>query len=401
MIVSWREMIVSWHGMMFPCYEIKKCFTFAPSWFAPMPDYNIYIHIPFCRSRCAYCDFYSTTLGAAVQHDYAIALCREIRSRVSGEVSNVYVGGGTPSWLSTEDLALVVKTLHSVATIKADAEMTIEANPDDISEPWLRSVAEMGFNRLSVGVQSFRDETLRFVGRRHTAREAENAILLARNMFSNLSLDLIYGLPGQTIADVRHDVQKAIALGVQHISAYALTYEEGTRLWHLRKQGSVVETPDEDELSMYSMIQDELKAVGFEHYEISNFALPGFRAKHNSGYWNGTPYIGLGPSAHSYDGVTRRWNASDVKAYITAQGNSPFEQETISAETAYEELVMTRLRTCEGLCLTDVPSQFLTHFNKQISPHLRAGRLEIRNGRLRLTREGLFCSDDVISDLFL
>lgn len=365
-----------------------------------MARQNVYVHFPFCRSRCAYCDFYSTLLGADVQHRYVDALCREAEARISGEVQHVYVGGGTPSLMCPDDMGRLMGVLSERGRRLQPSECTIEANPDDISADWLRHARTAGFNRVSLGVQSFNDDVLRFVGRRHSATAARKAAALALDLVGNVSIDLIYGLPLQTVDDFRRDVETAIAMGVPHISAYALTYEEGTRLWRLRHEGSLTETSDEAEWEMYDLLMNRLADAGYEHYEISNFAKPGYVAKHNSGYWDGTFYVGLGAAAHSYDGACRRWNVADVAQYVAADGQPSFELEMLTDQMRYEELLMTRLRTRRGLRLADVPEPFRPQLDQKKVPHLAAGNLEEADGTLRLTRKGLFRSDDVLSDLF-
>ncbi|MBR1889277.1 MAG: radical SAM family heme chaperone HemW [Alloprevotella sp.] len=365
-----------------------------------MASKNLYIHFPFCRSRCAYCDFYSTVLSADWAQRYVKTLQEEILQRVSGAVQNVYLGGGTPSLMRDTDLYDLMATVRRASVLADDAEITIEANPDDIDEAWVSSILSAGFNRVSMGVQSFNDEVLQFVGRRHNAMSAERAVRTAKERVNNVSIDLIYGLPLQTVEDFRGDVLEAIELGVEHISAYALTYEEGTRLWHLREGKALTETSDDTEWRMYELLMDQLAQAGYEHYEISNFARPGYQARHNSGYWDGTHYIGVGAAAHSYDGVNRRWNVADIRAYIDSPGQPPFEGEQLSEQMRYEELLMTRLRTRKGLCLADVPEPFIAQLDKQKIPHLMAGNLIEEDGVLRLTRKGIFRSDDIIADLF-
>ena len=389
---------------------------------------GIYLHIPFCVSRCIYCDFYSTTRGAD-KAGYVRALKREISLRagylaVEGRlqpVETVYWGGGTPSTLETGWMSEVFDTLYAAYPIVPDAEITLEANPDDLSTSKLAALGRLPFNRISMGVQTFSDEKLRLLRRRHTGRQAVEAVKACQDAgFDNVSLDLIYGLPRQTLGQWESDVDTALRLGVQHLSAYALIYEEGTRLWDMRRQHLVGEADEETSLGMFNLLMEKMEEAGFEHYEISNFARKGFRSRHNSGYWNGTPYLGCGPSAHSYDGQNRQWNRPDLDAYLRGVGrcvcaedfmDAPWiEKETLDTKERYNDLVVTALRTCEGIDIAALRHKFgsrLAEYCLQnAAPYLQSGKLEVNHsfgaspeGRLRLTRDGLFLSDGIMSDL--
>lgn len=367
---------------------------------------GIYIHVPFCQGRCIYCDFYSTTEGEEWKSRYVDALLAELRMRRDelpfARVHSIYIGGGTPSQLPARALAAILNEVCRLFPVDSDAEVTVEANPDDVSPEWLAALSHTPVNRLSMGVQSFDDALLRLIRRRHTAQQAVCAVEQAvGHGISNVSIDLIYGLPTQTMEQWQADVRQALALDVQHLSAYSLSYEEGTPLWRMLEQGRIEEADEELSLCMYEHLIDSTRAAGFTHYEISNFCRPGRHSQHNSAYWHGVPYLGFGPGAHSYDGMrTRRWNLSDLKGYVQAAGSMPPHQsEVLTDDELYDETVMTRLRTSEGLSLDLLTAAYRAYCMAQAEPHLRAGRLEQAGSIIRLTRQGIFTSNDIISDL--
>lgn len=367
---------------------------------------GIYIHVPFCQGRCIYCDFYSTTEGEEWKSRYVDALLAELRMRRDelplARVHSIYIGGGTPSQLPARALAAILSEACRLYPVDSDAEVTVEANPDDVTPEWLAALSHTPVNRLSMGVQSFDDALLRLIRRRHTAQQAVCAVeQAARHGVSNVSIDLIYGLPTQTMEQWQADVRQALALDVQHLSAYSLSYEEGTPLWRMLEQGRIEEADEELSLCMYEHLIDSTRAAGFTHYEISNFCRPGRHSQHNSAYWHGVPYLGFGPGAHSYDGMrTRRWNLSDLKGYVQAAGSMPPHQsEVLTDDELYDETVMTRLRTSEGLSLDLLTAAYRAYCMAQAEPHLRAGRLEQAGSTIRLTRQGIFTSNDIISDL--
>lgn len=367
---------------------------------------GIYIHVPFCQGRCIYCDFYSTTEGEEWKSRYVDALLAELRMRRDelplARVHSIYIGGGTPSQLPARALAGILNEVCRLFPVDSDAEVTVEANPDDVTPEWLAALSHTPVNRLSMGVQSFDDALLRLIRRRHTAQQAVCAVeQAARHGISNVSIDLIYGLPTQTMEQWQADVRQALALDVQHLSAYSLSYEEGTPLWRMLEQGRIEEADEELSLCMYEHLIDSTRAAGFTHYEISNFCRPGRHSQHNSAYWHGVPYLGFGPGAHSYDGMrTRRWNLSDLKGYVQAAGSMPPHQsEVLTDDELYDETVMTRLRTSEGLSLDLLTASYRAYCMAQAEPHLRAGRLEQAGSTIRLTRQGIFTSNDIISDL--
>ena len=372
---------------------------------------GIYIHVPFCQSRCAYCDFYSTTL-LTHRAAYVDTVCRELQRRIyelQGEsVSTIYFGGGTPSSLTIEELRRILESCSHLSSSNLQLEeLTLEANPDDLTGEYIQGLRTLPINRISLGLQSFHDRTLRLVGRRHTAEEAIDAVhRLQEAGLTNISIDLIYGLPGETLDDWSYSLDQAIALGVKHISAYHLTYEEGTRLWRMQEQGLVSPIDEEQSVRSFELLREKLLAAGYEHYEISNFALPGYHSRHNSSYWQGTKYIGIGPGAHSYDGRDRRWNLSSLTDYIaTPQGHDvPHETEHLTTDERYDERIITELRTSRGINLTNLLADFgepyHTHCLRCAKPYLNRGQLiHTEDNHLHLTPESILISDAVMRDL--
>lgn len=372
---------------------------------------GIYIHIPFCKSRCIYCGFYSTT-NKELKERYVDALIREIHMRKDdfarlgtslspSSTSTVYFGGGTPSSLSVCDIERIVGALESTFN-GTPSEVTLEMNPDDVTKDYIKAVRQMGINRISMGIQTFDDSRLQFIRRRHNASQAEKAVMTIREEgIHNVSIDLMFGFPNQTMDEWVTDIDKAIALHPTHISAYSLMYEEDTPLFRMLQKGEINQIDDETSLAMYTELINRLTANGYEHYEISNFAMPGYRSVHNSSYWHDTPYLGFGAAAHSYNKDTRSWNIPDLKKYIESieSGVLPSESEVIDADTHYNDLITTALRTREGLNLDDLPQKYreyaLVNARKSISEHL----LEATDSHIRLTREGVFVSDMVMSEL--
>lgn len=372
---------------------------------------GVYVHIPFCESRCSYCDFFSTLQLEQAGADYVKAVIAEAllrRGELRGEaVHTLYLGGGTPSQLPLPLLSRLVAGLGECFDLSGVEEFTVEANPDDVTREWCEGMASLGVNRVSMGVQSFEDGILRLIGRRHTAQQAVEAVGRLRAAgVSNISIDLIFGLPGQTLASWTESVQQALALQPQHISAYGLTYEEGTRLWHQRERGEVIEVPEEQCLEMYRILVSLLEGAGYEHYEISNFALPGYQSRHNSSYWNDTPYLGLGAAAHSYDGEVRRSNPANLQEYIdkVTAGKLAFEQEELTQMERYDERVMLGLRTARGVDADRLRHDFgetaWQHFIREAKPHIAAGHMRVtEDDRYVLTRDGIMLSDSIIRDL--
>ena len=366
---------------------------------------GIYIHIPFCRSRCIYCDFYSTTLGREAMASYAIALEHEMSLRNnyidSLRVHTIYIGGGTPSLLPVGVLREIFSAINRHFTIDSDAEVTIEANPDDVTPDWLLELSDTPVNRISMGAQTFNDQLLVFLGRRHNAQQTDDAVRACMEAgIANIGLDLIYGIPGQTMDDWLHDVRHALSLGITHLSAYALTYEEGTRLDAMLRKGIIQEADEELSRQMYDYLMCATEKAGFQHYEISNFAKPGYHSRHNSSYWQGLPYLGLGAGAHSFDGHrSRRANLTDIKAYIAATDDVPHETEELTTDNLYDEFVMTRLRTSIGIPLDELSPIDRHYCLSQAAQHIAHGLLLVSENHLCLTREGIFTSNDIICDL--
>lgn len=371
---------------------------------------GIYLHIPFCQRRCVYCDFFSS-VDSSLRGEYVNALCRELEMR-SGyadgeEIHTVYLGGGTPSQLSLEELDRLFSCIYKVYKVNGGAEVTMEANPDDLSEAYVKSlVSSLPVNRISMGVQTFHDGRLDFLRRRHTAVQAVEAVERCRSVgISNLSIDLIYGLPGETLEEWEKDLEKAVSLKVPHLSAYHLTYEEGTPLWHMRERGEVSEVDEERSLQMYTRLVERLKMAGYQHYEISNFALSGMESRHNSSYWRGISYIGCGAAAHSYNGRSRQWNVASVPLYIKgiSEGNPRMEVEELDLSTRYNDYMVTALRTRWGVSMSYVAKQFGDSYRayclRMARTHLHSGLLQQEGDVLRLTERGVFLSDGVISDL--
>lgn len=370
---------------------------------------GIYIHIPFCKTRCIYCDFYSTT-RSELKERYVRALCRELEMRreyLRGEpIETIYLGGGTPSQLDEGDFLRIFETIRTVYGMEHCLEITLEANPDDLTETYVAMLRRLPFNRISMGIQTFDDATLKLLNRRHNAAQAIEAVRRCRRAgFANISIDLIYGLPGETDERWKQDLQQAVALNVEHISAYHLTYEEGTRLYELLQARRIREVDEESSVRFFSTLMDTLTDAGYEHYEISNFCRPGMHSRHNTSYWKGIPYLGCGASAHSFDRRTREWNVASIDEYIRAleDGYRLYETEPRDPDTAYNECVMTSLRTRQGLSLEEVEKEYGTvlrqYCTDMAQPYLKDGKLEMRDGRLRLTRDGIFVSDGIISDL--
>ena len=370
---------------------------------------GIYIHIPFCKTRCVYCDFYSTT-QSELKDRYIQALCKELEMRkdyLNGEsIQTIYWGGGTPSQLQPADFQLVFDKIQSIYGMEDCEEITLEANPDDLTPEYLEALYLLPFNRISIGIQTFNNETLKLLKRRHTAEQAIAAVQNARLAgFRNISIDLIYGLPGETAESWKYDLSQAIALKVEHLSAYHLIYEEGTPLYNMLKEREVAEVSEDNSLFFFSELTRQLSAAGYEHYEISNFCLPGKYSRHNSSYWRGVKYLGCGPSAHSFDGVSREWNVASIDLYIKGieSDNRSFEIETLDTPTRYNELIITSIRTMWGLSLIQLEKEFgtdyLNYALRNAEKYLQTEELIIEKDHLRLTPKGVFISDGIMSDL--
>ena len=468
---------------------------------------GIYLHIPFCKTRCIYCDFYSTTRSELITR-YIHALCNELEMRKEylkeEKIETVYFGGGTPSQLGEEDFQQIFKAIQKHYGLEDCREITLEANPDDLSKEYLQMLSALPFNRISMGIQTFDDATLKLLKRRHNARTATEAVRRCReagyqnisidliyglpgetkerwekdlrqaislnvehisayhliyeedtpiyNMlkqhqicevdrismgiqtfddatlkllkrrhnartateavrrcreagYQNISIDLIYGLPGETKERWEKDLRQAISLNVEHISAYHLIYEEDTPIYNMLKQHQICEVDEDSSLEFFTLLIEYLQKAGYEHYEISNFCRPGYYSRHNTSYWKGIPYLGCGPSAHSFNGTTREWNISSIDRYIKGieEGQRVFETEYLGPTTRYNEFIITTMRTVWGTPIEKLKQLFgiemWEYCRKMATPYLKSGKLEEYEGALRLTREGIFISDSIMSDL--
>ena len=370
---------------------------------------GIYIHIPFCRKACNYCNFHFSTTHHQIE-PMMEAIEKEIllqKDYLSETIDTVYFGGGTPSILTIAQLAKLLNTLRTQFTISPTAEITLEANPDDINYSKLLDWKLMGINRLSIGVQSFDETDLLWMNRAHTATEASNCIQLAKEVgFNNITIDLIYGSPVLTDEAWKKNVDTALAFGIPHLSCYALTVEPKTALDKLIQKKEVAAVDPDKQAHHFTLLLEWLSAAGFEHYEISNFALPGHRSKHNSNYWQGKDYLGIGPSAHSFNGKTRQWNIANNSLYLQslAQNTVPFEIEILSVEQQINEYIMTSLRTLEGLSLVYISNQwgesFANIIEQAASDLLIKGYANLVDNNLVLTNNGKLMADGIASDLF-
>ena len=358
---------------------------------------GLYIHIPFCKTRCRYCDFFSTTLLER-REEYVEALLKEIEARkeeACEPIRTIYIGGGTPSLLDTID---VFRILRTIGTDDAE-EVTMEVNPGDVTKKYLSELRQSGVNRLSIGVQSFKDDLLQLLGRRHNAMQAIDAVHMAQEAgFDNISIDLMYALPTQKKSLWIADVELAVRLKVQHISSYGLMYEDGTVLTQMRDAGQIEPIDEDTENEMYDHLCKRLKKAGFVHYEVSNFALPGYESKHNSSYWDGTPYIGIGAGAHSLIKNVRSWNPDNLKTYLRGiqKGTLVRESETLSEKDLYNERIMLGLRTCRG-----IHESFTSQSRAVYESFTRDGLLKEQDGRIVATQKGLHVLNRIIEELMI
>ncbi|MEZ4886508.1 MAG: radical SAM family heme chaperone HemW [Chitinophagales bacterium] len=372
---------------------------------------GIYIHIPFCKQACHYCNFHFST-SLKYKNELIAALLQEIELRKdylpTPKIETVYFGGGTPSLLSADEIQQIFEQLNRFYHIEADAEITLEANPDDLLPAKIEALKQTPVNRFSIGIQSFDAEDLAFMNRAHNVEQAETCIRLAQDAgFDNLTIDLIYGAPTTSHEKWEQNLQKAIDFGVPHISAYCLTVEPKTALAHFVATGKAADVDEEQAAQQFEVLVETLTQAGFSHYEISNFGKVGWESKHNSSYWMGKPYIGLGPAAHSFDGrLTRQWNVAHNQQYIKAiaEGTVPKEVEVLSISERFNEYLMTSLRTIWGCDLEKVRREFgevlYCHLLKEIQPFLKQSLLQQKGDFLVLTNQGKFLADGIISALF-
>lgn len=372
---------------------------------------GIYIHVPFCEKRCAYCDFYSQT-SHAYKDAYVESVVRELEERagyVQGElIETIYFGGGTPSQLKADALGRIFSAIEQYFDVSKCAEVTLEANPDDLTEAYLDGIRSLPFNRISLGVQSFYDDDLQKLNRRHDRNKAIEAVRRCQETgLTNLSIDLIYGLPGQTSEAWEANLEEAFGLNIPHFSAYHLSYEEGTPLYRAMKSGAVRPVDEETSVELYHRLIAKAASAGYVHYEISSFCFPGCFSKHNTSYWTGKKYLGVGPSAHSYDGCSRQWNVASLSQYCDALSHSRpyFEQEFPTIHMRYNEYIITGLRTMWGIRLSLLKERFgedcTRHFEQQAGPYLRSGKLRQTDDTVCIPEEALFTSDGIICDLMV
>lgn len=370
---------------------------------------GIYLHIPFCKQACHYCDFHFST-SLKKKTELVEALCRELvlrKDETEGTIETIYFGGGTPSLLTKEELVLIFKTIYKHYTVAEPVEVTLEANPDDLTEEKINQLAHSPINRLSIGIQSFFEEDLKLMNRAHNALEAEQCLTLATRYFDNISLDLIYGIPGLSNERWQQNIDKALSFGIPHISSYALTVEPKTALDAFIKKGIVPPIDEELAEQHFHTLIDTLTRKGFVHYELSNFGKEGYFSKNNTAYWQGKPYLGIGPSAHSFVGNTRSWNVRNNTLYIKSieKNELPLETETLTKTDRYNEYVMTGLRTMWGVSVKRVEKEFGGKYKEyllqQAQKHLEEHLLYLDGDTLLVTQKGKFLSDGISSDLFL
>jgi len=372
---------------------------------------GIYIHIPFCRQACRYCDFY---FSVSLQHldPFVDALIEEIRqkgkSKAGHSLETLYLGGGTPSLLSGVHLEKIINAIHKHHTFQENSEWTIECNPDDLDRSTVKNLRMMGFNRLSIGIQSFHEKDLEIMRRSHNAAQAEESVRLASSGgFENITMDLIYGIPGQSPGEWEENLEKALTLPVSHLSAYHLTFEPGTVFDHWRKKGRLVPVPEDESVDQYTVLRKKLLSAGFDHYELSNFGRKGIVSKHNMLYWSGQSYLGLGPSAHSYDGERRSWNTSSLKEYIRSitSGEEIGETEHLTNRELYHDYLITSLRTKWGADPAHIKEvfgqEFRKHFDEQSRAFLKNGSMSLMEGKLYIEPGQWLITDHILRALFM
>mgnify|MGYP001418300895 FL=1 len=371
--------------------------------------FGLYLHIPFCKQACHYCDFHFST-SFKKKSELVNALCKELmlrKNELSGKVETIYFGGGTPSLLSSEELSHIFETIYSNYKISENPEITLEANPDDLTLARIQELANSRINRLSIGIQSFFEEDLKLMNRAHNASEALECIKKTKEFFENISIDLIYGIPKMSNKRWKKNLEIALNLNVPHLSCYALTVEPKTALKKFIEKGIVPPVDEEAAKEHYEILLSETEKAGLENYEFSNFGKPGFHSRNNSAYWEGKPYLGIGPSAHSYDGKFRSWNVANNTKYIKSieAGELPSEQEFLSKEDKYNEYIMTSLRTKKGVSLERIENEFgkeySAYLSKQAETALKNELLILEDNTLKISKKGKFLSDGIAADLFL
>jgi oxygen-independent coproporphyrinogen III oxidase len=371
---------------------------------------GIYIHIPFCKQACHYCDFHFST-SLKKKDEMVLALAKEIELRKSEfeneVVETIYFGGGTPSILEVSDLKLLINAIYTNYNVIENPEITVEANPDDLTEERIIELSKNKVNRLSIGIQSFFEEDLKMMNRAHNAKEAKKCLEIAMKYFDNISIDLIYGMPNMSNKKWLQNIEMALSYKIPHISSYALTVEPKTALHTFIQKGIIPQLDDEVAQEHFHLLVDKLEENGFIHYELSNFGKENYFSKNNSSYWLGKKYLGIGPSAHSYNGISRSWNVSNNSFYIKSiqENKLPSESETLSKTDRYNEYVMTGLRTIWGISLDRIENEFgktyLDYLNQQAEKYIEDHLLFIDDNILRTTKNGKFLGDGIASDLFL
>jgi len=372
---------------------------------------GIYLHIPYCRKLCYYCDFYHV-ISNEDNSLFINSLKKEAELRsnylAGNTVSTIYLGGGTPSVFTVKEIGSVLDHLRQHFEVEKGNEITIELNPDDISREYLRELADTGVNRISLGVQSWRDEDLKMMNRRHTAAQANDALdKLSEAGFKNISVDLIYGIPGMGTAEWASCLDKTLSFDIKHLSAYHLTIEPGTVFNRMKEKGSLIEIDEDESTAEFNILLEKTSSAGFINYEISNFGRPGYFSIHNTNYWKQVPYLGLGPSAHSFNGYSRQWNVRDLKKYIKSinSGKQLFEKEELDIKTKFNEYVMTSLRTMWGIDLEYIEKIFEKEGYDYIvnlsGKFIDYGLMKQDNKNLILTNQGKMISDNIISEFIM
>jgi oxygen-independent coproporphyrinogen-3 oxidase len=372
---------------------------------------GIYIHIPYCRQACRYCDFHFV-VSVWQKKELMSIILREIEERkdyIKNErIESIYFGGGTPSVLESVEIENILESIYKFYQVSAEAEISFEANPEDLQKEYLKKLKNTGINRLSIGIQSFQDSDLELMHRIHNGEQAISAVHDAQVIgFDNISIDLIYGIPRQETGVWQKNLETALSLGIQHFSAYHLTYEPGTIFDHWRKKGRINPVSEEESINQFKLLIKSAIHKGFEHYEISNFALPGYYSQHNSSYWQQKKYLGIGPSAHSYNSSSRRWNFSNNNKYIEnfISGSEYFETEILTAEDLYNEFVMISLRLMRGISLRQIKEQFgdeiAEYFKSKIRKFELSGHIIVVQENYRLAEEGIFIADHIIERVFI
>lgn len=367
---------------------------------------GVYLHIPYCKQACVYCNFHFSTnsQNKAFLIEAMLIELDHRRDYLNNElVTTIYFGGGTPSLLSIEEINAFLNRIHQTQAVAPDAEITFEVNPDDLSKTYLKELKNSGINRLSIGIQSFFETDMEYMHRAHTAAQSFSAIESCCELdFTNISIDLIYGIPGTSLDHWQTNLEYALGFPIPHLSCYALTVEPRTQLQYQIKAGKATAPDEGHTISQFETLMHRTAQAGFQQYEISNFAKPGFESKHNSSYWQGIPYLGLGPSAHSFNGLQRQWNISNNNRYIDAisKGQTYFELEDLDPAKQYNEFILTRIRTSRGIMIDEIPKGFHSHFNLQVQKQIAGGNVLFNGNAYTLTQNGKYIADRITMELF-